>query len=264
MSAMRRPAVHRRAALLGGVLWALGLTAQAQVQSPATSPPRDAAAPAPAPSQGTFRTQTLPREAAAWGRRQHQALPLGPRELVLTFDDGPRPGSTPRILATLAEHGVLATFFMVGQALDAHPELARQVRDAGHSVALHSWGHPALNQMSDSAQAADLQPALAAFERTFGGPPPAYRFPFLAVAPATVAALAARRITVFSADAGAEDWLPNQTPQMLTDRLMKQLDEAGGGIVLLHDAQDQTADALPLMLRTLKAQGWRVVHLRWP
>jgi peptidoglycan/xylan/chitin deacetylase (PgdA/CDA1 family) len=247
------------------VLASVGVSAGAPAPvSNLTEATQPAAPPAETGRLGTFRTWTLPREAAAWGRRQHQPLPLGPRELVLTFDDGPRPGSTPRILATLAEHGVLATFFMVGQALHAHPELARQVRAAGHSVALHSWGHPALNQLSDSAQAAELQQALAAFERTFGGPPPAYRFPFLAVAPATMAALAAQRIAVFSADAGAEDWLPQQTPQMLTERLMKQLDEAGGGIVLLHDAQDQTAEALPLMLRTLKAQGWRVVHLRWP
>ena len=220
--------------------------------------------PTPAGRLGTSGVLTLPRAAAAYGRMQYPGLPLQPREVVITFDDGPRPESTPRVLAALAEQGVRATFFMIGEAIQRHPELARQVRDAGHSVALHSMAHPQLPQLPDAAQWADLKAAQEAFERAFGVPAAAYRFPFLAETPSTRTALAAQRITVLSADAAADDWLPDQTPQMLADRLLQRLDAAGGGIVLLHDAQDQTADALPLILKRLKAQGWRVVHLQWP
>lgn len=77
------------------------------------------------------------------------------------------------------------------------------------------------------------------------------------------AALEQRRITVMSTDAGIEDWLPEQTPQVLAERMLAQLKRSGGGVLLLHDVQDQTADALPLLLKTLKAQGYRVVHLAW-
>jgi peptidoglycan/xylan/chitin deacetylase (PgdA/CDA1 family) len=66
-----------------------------------------------------------------------------------------------------------------------------------------------------------------------------------------------------STDVGIEDWLPDQGPQLLADRLVERLAASGGGIVLLHDAQDQTAAALPLLLRTLKTHGYRVVHLEW-
>ena len=66
-----------------------------------------------------------------------------------------------------------------------------------------------------------------------------------------------------SIDAGAEDWLPDQTPQMLADKLLDGLSRSGGGIVLLHDAQDQTATALPFLLQALKGKAYRVVHLRW-
>lgn len=66
-----------------------------------------------------------------------------------------------------------------------------------------------------------------------------------------------------SIDAGAEDWLPDQTPQMLADKLLGQLSKSGGGIILLHDAQDQTAKALPFLLQALKSNGYRVVHISW-
>jgi len=96
-----------------------------------------------------------------------------------------------------------------------------------------------------------------------GTQPAAYRFPFLAETPVLMKALAAQGITVMSVDAGAEDWLPDQTPQMLADKLLGQLAKTGGGIVLLHDAQDQTARAMPFLLQALKGKGYRVVHLRW-
>ncbi|MCE4556976.1 polysaccharide deacetylase family protein [Pelomonas cellulosilytica] len=213
---------------------------------------------------GTSRTLTLRREAAAWGTAQHAALPgLAPREVVLTFDDGPRPESTPLVLKALADQCVKATFFMNGEPLRQHPETARQVRDAGHSVGMHGFRHDNFSQMPAAAQLADLDAMVAAYREVLGDEPAAYRFPFLAEAPALLAALKDRGLTVMSVDAGAEDWLPNQTPQMLADKLLGQLAKSGGGIVLLHDAQDQTARALPFLLSALKGGGYRVVQLRW-
>src|SRR2546426_6668760 len=156
---------------------------------------------------GTSRTLALKRESAAYGRAQHRALPLEAGEVVITFDDGPRSESTPRVLKALQEQCVLATFFMNGDPLVRNGELAQRVRGEGHSVA--------------------------------------------------------QGITVMSVDAGIDDWLPEQTPQMLADRLVDRLQRSGGGIVLLHDAQDQTAQALQLLLDTLKERGYRVVHLKW-
>lgn len=213
---------------------------------------------------GTSRTLTLPREAAAWGTAQHAALPaLAPKEVVLTFDDGPRPESTPLVLKAMAEQCVQASFFMNGAPLQAHAELARRVRDAGHSVGMHGFRHEHFPQLSPAAQLADLDAMTAAYRAVLGSEPPAWRFPFLEETPTLLAALRERAITVMSVDAGAEDWLPDQTPQMLADKLLGQLAKSGGGIVLLHDAQDQTARALPFLLQQLKANGYRVVHLRW-
>jgi len=224
-----------------------------------------AAAPSCAPDAlGTARTLTLPRAAAAWGTAQHAPLPgLAPKEVVLTFDDGPRPGSTPQVLKALAEQCVQASFFMNGEPIARHPELARTVRDAGHSVGMHGYRHDNFSQLPAEDQGRDLKAMIATYVEVLGEAPAAYRFPFLAESPTLMKALDKLGITVMSVDAGAEDWLPDQTPQRLADKLMGQLAKPGGGIILLHDAQDQTARALPFLLKTLKAGGYRVVHLRW-
>jgi peptidoglycan-N-acetylglucosamine deacetylase len=213
---------------------------------------------------GTARTLTLPRTGAAWGSaQQYPRLPLAAGEVVLTFDDGPRPESTPQVLQALAQQCVQATFFMNGEPLLRAPELARRVRDAGHTVAMHGFTHASFASMPVAGQQADLAAMQQAHAQVLGGHAPAFRFPFLAETAEAKAALAAQRITVMSVDLGIEDWLPAQTPSMLAERLLQRLQGAGGGIVLLHDAQDQTAAALPALLQALKDGGYRVVHLRW-
>jgi peptidoglycan/xylan/chitin deacetylase (PgdA/CDA1 family) len=212
---------------------------------------------------GTSRTLTLPREGAAYGTAQHGPLPLAPGEVVITFDDGPRPESTPRVLQALKAQCVRATFFMVGEPLLAHRELARQVRDEGHSVGMHGFRHLFFNQEPEARQLADLQQVQQAYQEVFGAEAAAYRFPYLAETPVLMAALKERRITVMSVDVGIEDWVPVDSPQVLADRMAERLAKSGGGILLLHDAQDQTSEALPLLLQTLKAKGYRVVHLAW-
>jgi len=218
----------------------------------------------PSEALGTSRTLTLKREAAAWGKAQHAALPgLVPKEVVLTFDDGPRPESTPVVLKALADQCVKASFFMNGEPLRQHAALARQVRDAGHMVGMHGDRHEHFSQLPPAAQLADLEAMVASYRAALGAEPPAWRFPFLEETPTLLKALGERSITVMSVDAGAEDWLPDQTPQMLATKLLGQLAKSGGGIILLHDAQDQTARALPFLLQALKASGYRVVHLNW-
>ena len=213
---------------------------------------------------GTSRTLTLKREAAAWGKAQHAALPtLAPGEVVLTFDDGPRPESTPLVLKALADQCVQASFFMNGEPMRQHAGLARQVRDAGHSVGMHGDRHEHFSQLPPAAQLADLAAMVTTYRAALGAEPSAWRFPFLEETPTLLKALGERGITVMSIDAGAEDWLPDQTPQMLADKLLDGLSRSGGGIVLLHDAQDQTATALPFLLQALKGKAYRVVHLRW-
>jgi peptidoglycan-N-acetylglucosamine deacetylase len=222
------------------------------------------AAPCAPDALGTTRTLTLPREAAAYGTVQHGPLALNKGEVVLTFDDGPEPGTVDRVLAALAAECVQATFFMTGSNLERHPDLGRRVAAAGHTPALHSFAHPQLGSLAPADQLADLDKGLAAFSAAFGTRPAAYRFPFLQETPTLLAALKEKRMTVASIDLGILDWAPNDMrTATLTGRLAQELDRTGGGILLMHDANGPTADALPALLRTIKGKGYKVVHLRW-
>jgi peptidoglycan-N-acetylglucosamine deacetylase len=213
---------------------------------------------------GTSRVLTLPREGAAYGRAQHAPLPLEAGEVVLSFDDGPRPETTPLVLQALERQCAKATFFMNGEPLLRSPDLARRVRDEGHTVAMHGFRHEHFASLPEVDQRADLQAMQKAHLEVFGSSAPAYRFPFLEETPTLLAALKAQAVTVMSVDLGIEDWLPDQGPALLTERLLQRLAENDGrGLVLLHDAENQTAAALPLMLQALKDRGYRVVHLQW-
>jgi peptidoglycan-N-acetylglucosamine deacetylase len=212
---------------------------------------------------GTERTITLPRTYAAFGTAQHGPLPLKPGEVVLTFDDGPSPVLTRKVLDALAAQCVKATFFTVGQNLRDHPDIARQEAAQGHSVGIHSYTHPDLSKLTPAEQLADLDKTVEAYKTVFGQPPAAYRFPFLAETPTMIDALKARSMSVWSVDLGVDDWQPGDTPEILRDRLVSRLKASGGGIILLHDANGPTAEAVPLLLKTLKDGGYKVVHIQW-
>src|SRR5262249_5589531 len=87
-------------------------------------------------------------------------LPLGAKEVVLTFDDGPWPGTTPKVLAALKSECVKATFFVLGRNAVAHPDILRRELSEGHTVAHHTWSHPLLNRMSLRAAEAAIDHGL--------------------------------------------------------------------------------------------------------
>ena len=217
---------------------------------------------------GTARVLAIdPAQTAPVGRKQFpRTLPLAPKEIVLTFDDGPLPGTTDRVLNALKHECVRATFFMLGRNAAAHPALARRVLGEGHTVAHHTYKHPLLNRMPVERAEAEIDRGLDAVETAAygapGGPPrtPFFRFPGFASSPALLTRLKERGIAVFGADLWPGDWNP-MTPQHERALLLQRLTMAGGGIVLLHDIQAKTAAMLPELLRELKRRDYRVVHI---
>ncbi|MGW8392651.1 polysaccharide deacetylase family protein [Pseudoduganella sp. HUAS MS19] len=223
-----------------------------------------AACACPQEALGTSRVLTLKREYAAYGTVQHGPLPLKKGEVVLTFDDGPAPDTLDRVLQALEAQCAKATFFMTGANLARYPELGQRVAQAGHTPALHSFAHPQLKSMTEAAQLADLERGILAYAGVFGHAPPAYRFPFLEETPAILASLKERKITVASVDLGIDDYHPNDMrSSALVGRLVQRLHATGGGIVLMHDANGATAEALPALLAAIRDNGYKVVHLRW-
>jgi peptidoglycan/xylan/chitin deacetylase (PgdA/CDA1 family) len=208
-----------------------------------------------------------PIKTPAVGRKHFPTtLPLQPKEVVLTFDDGPWPGTTDAVLAALRHECVKASFFMLGRNATAHPALARKVLAEGHTVAHHTYSHPLLNRMSLGRAEAEMDRGFAAVDRAVYGTAarapktPFFRFPGFASSPALLDLLAKRHIAVFGADLWASDW-NRMTPDFERALVLKRLAETRGGIVLFHDTHAQTANMLPEFLRDLKRQGYRVVHI---
>jgi peptidoglycan/xylan/chitin deacetylase (PgdA/CDA1 family) len=195
-----------------------------------------------------------------------QTLPLRDHEVVLTFDDGPSPATTPLVLAALAQQCVRATFFLVGQPASAHPELVRRIAAQGHTIGHHSWTHPNLGQIPPDEARAQIDRGIAADEKALHGvstsipSTPFFRFPGFQSTPELLDLLQSRGIVVFGADLWASDWnpmTPDQELKLVTDRLTA----AGRGIILFHDPKAQTAAMLPTFLRFLKDNDYRVVHV---
>ena len=104
--------------------------------------------------------------------------PRSPGQLALTFDDGPNPAWTPRLLDILAEHNVRATFFMVGKFARAEPELARRVAHAGHLIGNHSWTHPDLSRTASATVLDELTRTSDILAEITGKPIRYFRPPF--------------------------------------------------------------------------------------
>lgn len=195
-----------------------------------------------------------------------QTLPLGDKEVVLTFDDGPHPPTTRRVLAALAKECVRATFFLVGRNAAGAPDLVKQIAAAGHTIAHHSYSHPSLRRIEPAAAKSEIERGIAADELALHGTvtstpsTPFFRFPGFESTPALLDHLQARGIAVFGADIWASDWNPMSPSQQL-DLVVSRLNEARRGIILFHDPRAQTAAMLPAFLRYLPTHGYRVVHL---
>jgi peptidoglycan-N-acetylglucosamine deacetylase len=215
---------------------------------------------------GTSRVITVdPTEHTRIGTMQyHETLPLEDHEVVLTFDDGPLPPYTNRVLETLAAECVKATFFMVGRQARAYPDMVRKVYNAGHTVASHSQNHPLIfTRLSMAAAENEIEQGRASVAAALGDEralAPFFRFPGLGRSNAIEEYLASRGMMTWSADFPADDWM-RITAQQVLKRALDRLEHKGKGVLLLHDIQPRTALALPVLLKELKARGYRIVHV---
>ena len=191
---------------------------------------------------------------------------LRDKEVVLTFDDGPWPVNTPSVLKALADECLKATFFEIGEHATWHPEITKQVIAAGMTVGTHTWSHKDLARnpyAKDLEQAKqEIEMGVSAVHLAAGGGKvaPFFRFPDLQHPPQLLSYLAERNIAVFSTDIDSRDFKLHK-PEDVIKSVMTQLEKHGKGIVLMHDFHRNTAEALPELIRQLKAGGYKVVHM---
>jgi peptidoglycan/xylan/chitin deacetylase (PgdA/CDA1 family) len=247
--------------------------------APAAAPaPQSAAAPAPSPAKsapacdkpdgmGLARTVEIDTTGGpAFGTEHFKQYDfLREKEVVLTFDDGPWPENTPAVIKALTDMCVKGTFFEIGEHASWRPDIAKMVAAAGMTVGSHTWSHKDLARKpyaTDIEKAKDeIEMGVSAVHMAVGGPiAPFFRFPDLQQPADLMAYLGTRNIAIFSTDLDTFDFKMRK-PEDVVKSAMTKLAKNGKGILLMHDFQHATAEALPELLRQLKAGGYKIVHM---
>lgn len=210
----------------------------------------------------------------AWAATWPKAQLFGPTlrftgnnsTIALTFDDGPNPAVTPKLLDLLARHDARATFFLIGKHVRAFPRLAKEIAAAGHTIGNHTETHPNLTFLSTSVIDSELDRCDGAITNAIGDPPRWMRPPYGFRGPhldRVVRHHGGAGVVMWSVT--ARDWAP-QSAAAVIERLRRV---RGGDIVLLHDADHKalegdrlhTVAALEHWLPRWRDAGIRFVHL---
>jgi peptidoglycan/xylan/chitin deacetylase (PgdA/CDA1 family) len=212
----------------------------------------------PAPAVKKTRPSALPDSGRKAPSPAAPTPDFAPKLAALTFDDGPHPEYTERLLAILKDENVQATFFVVGKQVERHPELAQRIFQEGHELANHTFNHPDLRRLSPQAVQEELEKTEAVVAsiteqhmRFFRPPGGQYN----------------REVQETAADLGYAMALWTVLPQdharpesqVILDRVLKGI--SNNGVILLHSGVENTLAALPEMIRDLKAQGYQFVTL---
>jgi peptidoglycan-N-acetylglucosamine deacetylase len=182
--------------------------------------------------------------------------------VALTFDDGPSPESTPRILDALERAGVKATFFVIGRKAEKHPELIRDIVTRGHGVGIHGFAHDRLFSLRSLGYVrSDLRRASELLERLTGSRPTLFRPPIGHTNARMARVVRELGLTVVGWSVRALDGIAGARPESVERRVIPKL--ADGEIVLLHDAAERddfvpaSVTALPRILDAMASRNLR-------
>ncbi|MFG1396256.1 polysaccharide deacetylase family protein [Roseixanthobacter pseudopolyaromaticivorans] len=242
------------------------VVAQARATLPALPPIQPVGVPAPAGSQAAPAVLggAVPPAAPAL----EPAAPVPPPTsyrfmevdgpyIAITFDDGPNPETTPKLLKILEARNIKATFFVLGTNASAYPDVVRSVAAAGHEVGNHSWNHPQLPKLTLAAADKQIEDTSAAIEAATGKKPLYLRPPYGAMTPALQQHLVQKYgVTMIFWSVDPLDWKVRDA-QNIYDQIMKHV--RPGAIILAHDIHATTVAAMPRVLDALIAKGYKFV-----
>lgn len=184
----------------------------------------------------------------------------GSSDVALTFDDGPHPETTRRVLRVLAERGQRATFFVVGRKVALYPDVVKEIHDAGHALGLHGYLHDRLFSFkSPQAVRADIERTQEAVAAACGQRPTLFRPPIGHVSSRTARGARLAGVTLVAWSLRVFDGVGKPSPERVLARVARGL--RPGAIVLLHDAAERedfvptSIDALPDILELIRARG---------
>jgi peptidoglycan/xylan/chitin deacetylase (PgdA/CDA1 family) len=177
---------------------------------------------------------------------QAMTAPRRAGELALTFDDGPNPAWTPKLLDVLAQHNIRATFFMLGGRAQSQVALVNRVVEAGHLIGNHSWSHPNLARTATSLVREELTRTKDVLEQITGKPVKYFRPPFGARRPVVFKIARELGMTVVTWNAMTSDW-SEPSGGRIADALMKKIDRlharGNAANIVLHDGGHREPEA---------------------
>ncbi|MCK6077675.1 polysaccharide deacetylase family protein [Paenibacillus silvae] len=180
--------------------------------------------------------------------------------VAFTFDDGPHPVYTPQVLDIFRRAGGHATFFMIGEEMEAHPDIAAEVHREGHEIANHTYTHPNLTELTLEEAGEELRRAEQLVQKVTGGSARSFRPPYFGVND-DILALAAERgyRTIGAANGAARDW-DNPGTQHIVEHSRSAVKP--GSVLIFHDGygdRSQTVEAVRVLVEELTADGYRLV-----
>lgn len=173
--------------------------------------------------------------------------------IALTFDDGPYPKVTGHILDVLEKNGVCATFFVLGSRIEGHEDMLTRMDELGCEIGNHSFSHADLTRLSKADCQRELSDTDAEIRRVTGHEASVVRPPY-GYYNKTVMSAAERPLILWTVD--TNDWR-GKAPGEIADYVIQQAKE--GSVILMHDQQTQTADAMEMIIPTLIEEGFRFV-----
>ncbi|MDG1119184.1 MAG: glycosyltransferase [Flavimaricola sp.] len=193
-----------------------------------------------------------------------------PGQVALTFDDGPNEEATSAILDALKEEGVPATFFVVGRAAMRTPDLLRRMVAEGHTIGSHTFFHPRINEVSEVRARSEMNALQSLVQGITGKEVTLFRPPYVrgpgpltGNEAASFALLEEEGYLVAGSDIVPPDWA-GLRPPFIVDFTMDRLAGGDGSVIVMHDGRSEgvyTAEAVPLLIQTLRANGYEIVSL---
>ncbi len=229
-----------------------------EMSGPPSLGPATTAQSAAAPSTGdSYVSLPKPASGAALSKHSYNSCNVDGPFIAMTFDDGPHPELTPKLLDELKKRGIKATFFMVGQCVAEYPDIVKRMAAEGHEVANHSWSHPALTKLGAEGVRKQMENTNDAIRNACGVTPVVMRPPY----GATSAILNKRfaedygmKVILWSVD--PLDWKYRNANKVYTAIIQNT---RPGAIILAHDIHATTVAAMPETFDTLLSKGFKFV-----
>ncbi len=216
----------------------------ASATQPVAAPAAEPAAPPPVPPRKNY---------------TYKSFDVDGSYIAMTFDDGPNPETTPRLLEILRQRNIKVTFFVLGNMVAKHPEVLKMIADEGHEIGSHSWSHPQLTRISQAAVDKELGNTSEAIFQVTGKRPIYLRPPYGSMKPSLRSYIEDKYgLTIVNWSVDPNDW-KNRNSQAVHDAIMAQVKP--GAIVLSHDIYATTVDAMPRILDELAAKGYKFATL---